>query len=364
MVFVSDSANAGDVGRPQRSSTPRALIHKKILEAAATMPEATMAEVADEVSGASTDLVERVLAEYGDPADSESDSGESPADTGDESPVDTGGEPPAETGGEPTVETQSESAETGRRPDQSDDRVGTDEPGVGPDGTDENPPVRADGDVAVDDRAAGNETEGEPETDDSERADAGGSETESETMTDDTPVRAPEELSDKELAVLEVVAERPDATQEEIADVLGVSRATISKRASGIEGFDWQRRATFVDRLFGDEVGTLTRGAAESSTVPPSSLERVDARTDGDRRRTVESELDSGGAVDRNKIVARLDRIESRLDSLESREARAKGISDPTLAHKVVHACMESDKVSEEEELQVVSAVLNGETGN
>jgi transcriptional regulator with XRE-family HTH domain len=245
VVFVSDSANAGDVGRPQRSSTPRALIHKKILEAAATMPEATMAEVADEVSGASTDLVERVLAEYGDPADSESDSGESPADTGDESPVDTGGEPPAETGGEPTVETQSESAEAGPRPDQSDDRVGTD---------------------------------------DSERADAGGSETESETMTDDTPVRAPEELSDKELAVLEVVAERPDATQEEIADVLGVSRATISKRASGIEGFDWQRRATFVDRLFEDEADTLTRGAAESSTVSPSSLERADARTDGRSR--------------------------------------------------------------------------------
>ena len=312
------------------------------------MPEATMAEVADEVSGASTDLVERVLAEYGDPAVSGSDSGESTVDTGDE----------------PTVEGQSGSAEAGRTPDRSDGGIGADEHGVGADGADEAPPVRADGDLAVDDRVAEEIAADEAETDDSERADVGGSETDSETMTDDTPVRTPEELSDKELAVLEVVAERPDATQEAVADVLGVSRATISKRASGIEGFDWQRRAAFVDRLFEDDVDTLTRGSAEDSTVSPSSLERTDARTDGDRRRTTESESASAGTVDHGEIVTRLDRIESRLDGVESREASGKGISDPTLAHKVVHACMKSDRVSEEEELRVISAVLNGETGD
>jgi transcriptional regulator with XRE-family HTH domain len=355
VVFVSDSANAGDVGRPQRTSTPRALIHKKILEVAASMPEATMAEVAKEVSGASTDLVERVLAEYGDPAESETDSGETPAESGDETAADP-----------------EDQSEPGQTTDQPEGTVVTDEAETGPDTPAEDPPVRADGDTTVDDRAtetaevddrATETAEGVAKADDSEQADAGGSETDSETTTDDTPVRTPEELGEKELAVLEVVAKRPDATQAEIADVLGVSRATVSKRASGIEGFDWQRRATFVDRLFGDDADALTRGDAETSTVPPSSLERADARADGDRRRTVESGLASGGA-DNSEIAARLDRIEDRLDGLEAAEPPANGISDPTLAHKVVHACMESEKVSEEEELRVVSAVLNGDASD
>lgn len=46
---------------------PRAVIHKRILDSAESQPEATMAELAAEVAGASPDLVERVLEEYGDP---------------------------------------------------------------------------------------------------------------------------------------------------------------------------------------------------------------------------------------------------------------------------------------------------------
>jgi transcriptional regulator with XRE-family HTH domain len=332
VVFVSDSANAGDVGRPRSSSTPRALIHKKILEAAGSMPDATMAEVADEVSGASTDLVDRVLAEYGDPAatesESESESGAGPGPDSSEVTADTREGPAVATGDA-----------------AADPEVSTDEPAV-----------RADGDPTATDGDREQAETVEPET-----------ETETETMTDDTPVRAPEELSEKERAVLEVVAERPDATQEEIANVLGVSRATISKRASGIDGFDWQRRATFVDRLFEDEreeEAPFTRGDTESSTVAKSSLERADARADGDRRRPVDGEIAATGAGDQGDIVTRLDRIESRLEDLESRDRSAGGISDPTLAHKVVHACMESDKVSEAEELEVVSAVLNGDTSD
>lgn len=49
--------------------TPRAVIHKRILEVAETNPEATCEKLSAEVSGASVDLVEQVLEEYGDPAD-------------------------------------------------------------------------------------------------------------------------------------------------------------------------------------------------------------------------------------------------------------------------------------------------------
>lgn len=47
--------------------TPPALIHKKILTAAAENPEAPFDELADKVAGATTALVERVLDEYEDP---------------------------------------------------------------------------------------------------------------------------------------------------------------------------------------------------------------------------------------------------------------------------------------------------------
>jgi len=301
------------------------------------MPEATMAEVADEVSGASTDLVDRVLAEYGDPAEDDVGADGTGADDSEA----------------PSVDDEDTATESDVTPAEPASPSGTDEPAIGADVPTDSAPVRADGDGAVDavdDSGVGvDTTPDEPET-------------ETETMTDDTPVSGPEELSEKERAVLEIVAERPDATQEEIADTLGVSRATISKRASGIDGFDWQRRAAFVDRVFEDD--EFTRGETGGPTVAPSSLERADARTDGDRRRPAEGEFASDGATDRGEIVARLDRIESRLDELESRESGPDGISDPALAHKVVHACMESDNVSEQEELRVVSAVLNGDVNN
>jgi len=327
------------------------------------MPEATMAEVADEVSGASTDLVERVLSEYGDPATAE--------------PGADGTGPTVDDGAGPTVDDGDVASGSGVTPEGPDSAAGTDEPAIGTELSTDEAPVRADGDGAVDSTTDEMANAGDVNTEESAttsgtaprddrgqtEAETGEPETEPETMTDDTPVGAPEELSEKEREVLEIVADRPDATQEEIADVLDVSRATISKRASGIDGFDWQRRAAFVDRLFEDD-DALTRGDTQSPTVAPSSLERADARTDGDRRRPVEGKFASDGAADRGDIVARLDRIESRLDGLESRESGPDGISDPALAHKVVHACMESDNVSEEEELRVVSAVLSGDAGN
>jgi DNA-binding NarL/FixJ family response regulator len=290
VVVVSDSANASEAPTGVNSS-PRALIHKKILETAASMPEATMAAVAEEVSGASTDLVERVLDEYGDPAAS--------ADSD-------------------------------------------------PDASEEQSSVPSDAPATPDGRGA-------------------------ETASDETPVTDPDELTKKERAVLEVVAERPDATQQAVADVLGVSRATVSKRASGIEGFDWSDRASFVERLFGTpaESRPLVRGDTDAPTVSCSNLPST-ARADGDGQRAGDAlsppdagRPSAGGqrTADREDVLARLDRIEARLDALAFDESAGApgGITDPELAHKVVHACMESEHVSEDEELDVVAAVLQGD---
>jgi DNA-binding CsgD family transcriptional regulator len=52
---------------PKERRIPRAVIHKQILDAAEARPDATIDELATAVSGATVDLVERVLDEYGDP---------------------------------------------------------------------------------------------------------------------------------------------------------------------------------------------------------------------------------------------------------------------------------------------------------
>lgn len=346
------------------------MIHKKILEAAGERPDAPMAEVADQVSGASTDLVERVLREYGDPAAVESDPEEPTASDGGSasaSGLNPGDDHRTADGGSPDTGSQAEGATADATDSESTESVtGTGDAGPSGSGTGDAAPPESE----------------QPETDESGADDAatavtGGDRTDAagEAASAETGVAIPDELTEKERAVLEVVAERPAATQQEVADVLGVSRATVSKRASGIEGFDWQRRAAFVERVFDGEA-SLTRGASERSTVDPNTLERSDARTDGDQRSDAQTDgdrvagdarSDTHGPGDATgEVLSRLDRIEDRLDGLESGDASGPsgGIADPELAHKVVHACMESDHVSEDEELQVVAAVLNGTAGD
>lgn len=70
-------------------TVPRAVIHKKILDEASSSPNASVEELASRVSGASEGLIERVLDEYGDPAENEvnskkSSGGQSPGTDGDE----------------------------------------------------------------------------------------------------------------------------------------------------------------------------------------------------------------------------------------------------------------------------------------
>lgn len=76
--------------------SPRAMIHKRILDAAAADPDAPLEEIADDVAGASVDLVDQVLDEYGDPAEAsvadaaepaESESGPAAAEPADVEPT-------------------------------------------------------------------------------------------------------------------------------------------------------------------------------------------------------------------------------------------------------------------------------------
>jgi hypothetical protein len=253
------------------SGGPRAVIHTRILDVARDNPDASLADIADEVSGANADLVDRVLSEYGDP-------------------------------GETETETEPEPEKT----------------------------------MSEDGHQTNGEAEGQ-ETDDSGQHDPP-----SDPPTD------PDELTDKQLQTVRAVYERTDATQGDIADRLGVTRATVSRRLNDIPGFEWSDRETFTSNLFDDTefetdspVGDGGTGAASANDVTTDDAETTDT-------------TDAGPS---------LDGLESRLAAVEESVGTAESTADRPirreLAHKVVHVAMESERITEEEELELIAALLD-----
>ena len=389
----SESTHRSDNDCP---SVPRAIIHKQILDRAKRDPDATMEAIADDISGVTVATVERVLEEYGDPC------------------------------AEPPSSSESAGAATAATPTATDGGAMSD-------------PGRAGADDI--ERSAGSESE--PESGPSSESDP---ETEAEAKTDD-PVadtdpdesadRSPDatdapdpdvpafaSLTDKQRETLRAIAERPAATQAELAEELGVSSPTISQRVNSIDGFDWSNRHEFVDAVLddasderpapeaeldgGDADGRptvnaqadsepdATGGAADRSTATresrASAVDRRDDPTDGsaeerpERRdrvdelaRTVASLAD---AVDTMRSEQRReppemrdgaetrDRVRER-DGDQHRDRRARDATDetgssvfddPELAHKIVRACVHSDRITEAEELRIVREIAGGAT--
>jgi hypothetical protein len=333
-------------------TVPRAVIHRKILDVAESRPDASLQAIADEVSGASLDLVDRVLAEYGDPhGDGSSDLAASDAD--------------------------------GTAPN------GAEEPGSNPD--DESSP----------------DADSPPSSGESlpaEREDATGN-------ADATPP----ELTAKQRRTLRVVAENPGASQSAVAQQLDVTAATVSRRLNAIPGFDWQRRAAFARRLFGSDDTASghsglsvesppaasaddTGAAAEpADSTPASAADRApdETSTSGDdapgqpaterspnqpaterlpgevARGAVRLDGDAEAAQpsvlgDEESLSTALDRLHRSISDLERQLETAdcpdaSGRLDPELVHKVVHACIESDDISSDEEVVVLRRLLGAE---
>lgn len=231
-------------------NVPRAVIHRQILDSASSKPEASLEELASEVAGASTDLVERVLEEYGDPARDE-------------------------------------------------------------------PP--------------------------------GASTTEDEPMTDDARLPSVADLTEKERETLRAIAARPGATQGELADALGVSRATVNKRLNDIEGFEWKDRRAFVASVFGDEPPDAE--PPDEAVVTTGHPAWVDATSDGGQ--LLPADVD--GTI--HELSERVTRLEQQLDG-RSFGSVGIGLEDPALVAKLVRAVMADDAISDDEELRILEAVL------
>jgi transposase-like protein len=272
------------------------VIHKKILDAADSDPDASMEEIADEIGGASTELVERVFEQYGDPAGD----GQSSQD------------------GEKT-EGNADDATGG---------TGRDDPG--------------DHDQSMDDGDSLNGTGPHASTQNGSGLDAGTTGPDVGTTGNGRGDESHPDLSEKELRALRLVERNPEASQGDIAEEFDVTRATISRWLNDIEGFEWRNRREHAPAILNgegipgatDEVGPED----ESSGSEPSEDERL------------------------GELGRRLEAIERRLEDLSAERrmetgTRPTGI-DPELAHKVVHACLNSDRISEEEELRLLKQLM------
>ncbi|SDJ94935.1 Winged helix-turn-helix DNA-binding [Halovenus aranensis] len=307
------------------SPYPRSVRHKQILDKAAAHPDASMDEFASMVPSATTELVERTLDEYGDPATA----GESDAsDGGDEQGVASGEATetePTDGDGTEMTETADDSTEAPATPESG-------EPGDVDGGEDS--AVASSVDPA---RDGDEHTESAGETD----AASGDSDSTHAGDDEDTVPRA-DEFSPKQREVLDVIAANPTATQREIGEALGVSSATVNNRVNSIDGFEWADRASFVDEVF-ELDATLESETTAGNPVAPGEVESALA--------DIESHLTA--------LDERIERLEAGLDQDEGpSESVASGLDDPELVHKVVHACLESERITEDEELRLLQQIL------
>ncbi|WP_226022967.1 MarR family transcriptional regulator [Halomicrobium salinisoli] len=142
----------------------------------------------------------------------------------------------------------------------------------------------------------------------------------------------PEELTPKQLETLRTIREHPDATQRELADRLDVTSPTISVRVNNIDGFDWENRQTFAEAVLGDSRSTSDGDSGDGGAV--------------------------GAADDVDDIVQQLESISETCDRLVSDASESADI-DPGLRHKVTHACMESNCITEDEERRVLEMMID-----
>lgn len=349
------SSNRTSQGERESTAFPRAIIHKKILDAARERPDAAMDELASEVGGASTELVEQVLVEYGDPAAGDGSIAGIETDGRGAVAADREGEgaPNAAGTAEGADGDESEAAddETDEIPGDEGDAVeddvkqAIDGEAIGEIGGDEGDEVDG-GETGKTDESdgiegAGGEPADGPECEDAASVDefadaaegAAGDERTGDPSGGDGAID-PSQLSERERETLRAIAATPEATQREIADRLGVSAATISQRVSAIDGFSWGDRADLIGDVF-DDAQTSSGSGAETPAGSDPGSPPDDGESDADEVPTAADVTTSGAEADSGEDVEDYDGIGDLGDSdddadthRESRAARADTTDD------------------------------------
>ncbi|MDS0299688.1 winged helix-turn-helix transcriptional regulator [Halogeometricum sp. S1BR25-6] len=313
------SSNLG-VGNGE-SSVPRAMIHKKILDAAESQPSASVEQVAAAVNGASADLVERVFEEYGDPAESEGTTGGSDHDATEE-------------------RAQMDRAETNGDASEV-DRQGADEPN--------DPPT-----LTMKQREALRAIRVSPEATQSELAEQFGV-TQSTINNRLNTIEgfdwkrrrafAEAALGDETGPEGEAARERTDGAGAGSGNGVG-DEGGNAERTDGDVAMD-----PSVDGTGATE--TEARGAEREPDDGVESDAGSEAVDDLDPRREVLTRLDD--------LAAQVAALERRLDDAPSaggRDGESSVFDEPDLACKVVRACFDAPDITETEEDRILRAVI------
>lgn len=309
--------------------------HKQILDVAIENPEASIEELASQVPSATKDLVERVLEEHGDPASDETDAEADAAEADSDSEPQPSDDAEVEWTDHGDSETQTDEEIELEQSDDAGEQEINDEEGLETQADDDGEP-----EPEVDDETDGDEAIAETETDD-EVAETGAvtaPDTEAQpsgtqSAAESPTYPSPTELTERQHKTLRAIAESPDATQQELAGRLDVCAPTVSNRVNSIDGFDWNDRQAFARGVF-DADSPGTQEETMSTTQPPE----------------LETTLD--------EIDERLSAIEQQMEHSEATASSTPVLDDTELTHKVVHACMQAETISEEEELRILDAVL------
>jgi len=319
---------------------PKSMRHKQILDVAAERPDATMDEIASEVPSATTDLVERVFEEYSDPARDGID--------------------------DPTAEVAQPTDGSGNGSDES---TTDDSPGA-VNGMDEE--IRSAGERSTERETTSDDRSGAPTEQDD--ASGGGSGESSETGTEAGAYPPPEALSEKQLETLRMIADHPEAPQRELADQLGVTAATVSRRMNTIDWFEWRDREAFAEAVLPDDetAGSSPDGGTDASDDPsgnpsdamsgstadwPALRTAADDESSGD-----DAPSDVATGEDLAALETSVDRLAERVADLEAEldeDRTGDTFENVELASKLIRACVDSPDISREEELRILKALLS-----
>jgi len=155
------------------------------------------------------------------------------------------------------------------------------------------------------------------------------------------------------------VTDRQRETLRFVHDHLGVSRATVSRRLNDVPGFEWTDREAFTSRVFGEDPGV--GGDSETSEGHAGSPDGDDSDrgTVAGNGGPVAVSDDGGDAI--SSAEGATSGEEPAIDALGGAAAEGRSIHvSPELAHKMLHACMHSDRITEDEELRLIEALLEG----
>lgn len=156
----------------------------------------------------------------------------------------------------------------------------------------------------------------------------------------DTEVPKADDLATRQLETLRTIRENPEASQRDLGKIMGLAGSTISNRVHSIDGFEWENRVEFARSVLSDDVDP-----------EPTETDRNGPQNGRD----LEERIDNLEHI----VKERTKKLERNIQTRGDADETTKSALDPSITHKILHACLKSDHISEEEELRIMKGLLH-----